>query len=285
METPPQAWGRLWKRLVRTSRCRNTPTGVGKTRVPPGLSTRQQKHPHRRGEDRLRGSHVLPCPETPPQAWGRLTSYPSCPCCRGNTPTGVGKTRPARVQPRGESKHPHRRGEDKASGWIIWRSRETPPQAWGRLQEELADAVIRRNTPTGVGKTSCASLIQKPVKKHPHRRGEDPGPVSPPQMTQETPPQAWGRPTGLMVMSAHSRNTPTGVGKTNRIDGNVGPFEKHPHRRGEDWPSLVSAALSRETPPQAWGRPLVLAPSVLDSGNTPTGVGKTQRWPSVSAFF
>ena len=172
-------------------------------------------------------------------------------------------------------KHPHRRGEDPPRACAATRRVETPPQAWGRQSERLDNLEEQRNTPTGVGKTPRGAGGRGNQKKHPHRRGEDPGPVSPPQMTQETPPQAWGRPTGLMVMSAHSRNTPTGVGKTRSKNGMLCAPWKHPHRRGEDGMISADAAIKEETPPQAWGRRTSAYNGKVYWRNTPTGVGKT----------
>ncbi len=50
-ETPPQAWGRPSKLDLREEHARNTPTGVGKTRIGLGSQAFRWKHPHRRGED------------------------------------------------------------------------------------------------------------------------------------------------------------------------------------------------------------------------------------------
>ena len=52
-------------------------------------------------------------------------------------------------------------------------SGETPPRAWGRLTTVVTKLYIHRNTPTGVGKTSCMSCIASALRKHPHGRGED----------------------------------------------------------------------------------------------------------------
>ena len=51
--------------------------------------------------------------------------------------------------------------------------------------------------------------------------------------------------------------------------------EKHPHGRGEDLLQAASPPLSLETPPRAWGRPLLDRDEPDNTRNTPTGVGKT----------
>ena len=111
-ETPPQAWGRLSRTVMKKSKIRNTPTGVGKTSGPPSPGGWAWKHPHRRGEDHRHPGRRPGGVETPPQAWGRPpgTLY-FAPSSR-NTPTGVGKTPSLTLHSGPPEKHPHRRGED-----------------------------------------------------------------------------------------------------------------------------------------------------------------------------
>ena len=49
----------------------NTPTGVGKTKIPAIDDDGDRKHPHGRGEDPLGCSPNVVAQETPPRAWGR----------------------------------------------------------------------------------------------------------------------------------------------------------------------------------------------------------------------
>ncbi|SMG63677.1 hypothetical protein BMETH_1841_0 [methanotrophic bacterial endosymbiont of Bathymodiolus sp.] len=51
---------------------------------------------------------------------------------------------------------------------------ETPPRAWGRLGNNINNAVRMGNTPTGVGKTYSNDQTPPTKRKHPHGRGEDP---------------------------------------------------------------------------------------------------------------
>ena len=71
----------------------------------------------------------------------------------GNTPTCVGKTRPAFVVTVRNWKHPHMRGEDVLRLPVKAIIIETPPHAWGRRERELPCGVGDGNTPTCVGKT------------------------------------------------------------------------------------------------------------------------------------
>ena len=172
-ETPPRAWGRPGKQHLRHSSLGNTPTGVGKTQIPTHARCFRQKHPHGRGEDSCPASGPPLAGETPPRAWGRLQSLLYLSPLIGNTPTGVGKTHPRRARRRTRRKHPHGRGEDKVCEDKSCISAETPPRAWGRLFRGHRDMVIRRNTPTGVGKTTGDIDPTISFEKHPHGRGED----------------------------------------------------------------------------------------------------------------
>ena len=111
----------------------------------------------------------------------------------GNTPTGVGKTPAARLPLQFGQKHPHGRGEDSGRIDIDAEDLETPPRAWGRLDQCLALRKLTRNTPTGVGKTMVVSSTSISNEKHPHGRGEDTEYLLLRKDGLETPPRAWGR--------------------------------------------------------------------------------------------
>ena len=91
-ETPPRAWGRLYHEVGRAAPVRNTPTCVGKTRIPLPNLVRLWKHPHVRGEDQRGRCARNYFAETPPRAWGRPSSALMPPPPGRNTPTCVGKT-------------------------------------------------------------------------------------------------------------------------------------------------------------------------------------------------
>ncbi len=73
IETPPRAWGRHTIKRFDGNYCRNTPTGVGTTRVALIAEILMEKHPHGRGEDTCLYPVQSYQPETPPRAWGRLS--------------------------------------------------------------------------------------------------------------------------------------------------------------------------------------------------------------------
>ena len=128
---------------------------------------------HGCGEDWLCACAQLVFEETPPRAWGRHGISPKGKGAKGNTPTGVGKTRCCPMWAGGNTKHPHRRGEDPCGRTRTQRSQETPPQAWGRLVAAVVRVAAHGNTPTGVGKTTRRNVLARRAWKHPHRRGED----------------------------------------------------------------------------------------------------------------
>ena len=71
IETPPRAWGRHALEEAVFAALGNTPTCVGKTIVNDNQELTGEKHPHVRGEDRLKPCAASREVETPPRAWGR----------------------------------------------------------------------------------------------------------------------------------------------------------------------------------------------------------------------
>ena len=131
-ETPPHAWGRLYRCASAHRRSGNTPTCVGKTRARDKRQKSTQKHPHMRGEDQGKLPFFLFFSETPPHAWGRPAAGQDRRAVHGNTPTCVGKTGNNVSEPVHEWKHPHMRGEDQKRSTPQASRVETPPHAWGR---------------------------------------------------------------------------------------------------------------------------------------------------------
>src|SRR5699024_2364528 len=106
-------------------------------------------------------------------------------------------------------KHPHGRGEDPVSSSPLPEISETPPRTWGRCLRNNKNETKQRNTPTDVGKIQGRIGPVRTDKKHPHGRGEDGAPRSPPRIEKETPPRTWGRCSGRASRHRMTRNTPT----------------------------------------------------------------------------
>ncbi len=153
METPPPMWGRPKAQIQATQPVENTPTHVGKTHLVYLMFLMIGKHPHPCGEDGLCGGFLYNYLETPPPMWGRLFLIRQEIILIRNTPTHVGKTISCSVKILWARKHPHPCGEDSFTKYCGNRWRETPPPMWGRLPWNPFKSIIRRNTPTHVGKT------------------------------------------------------------------------------------------------------------------------------------
>ncbi len=179
----------------------------------------------------------------------------SCSVLNLHPPAGVGKTTWKSHTIQAYRKHPHGRGEDGRRDHCRQLRTETPPRAWGRPVRSLTPTALRRNTPTGVGKTLSPHPRLPASQKHPHGRGEDYTATIQEVCARETPPRAWGRRRCKIKTFKVDRNTPTGVGKTMLCGLIIRRERKHPHGRGEDYIEKQS--------------------SYTNKGNTPTGVGKT----------
>ncbi len=166
---------------------------MGKTAAQRRRSSLEKKHPHGRGEDTSNGKSSKPRTETPPRAWGRPGVVKAWRNILRNTPTGVGKTQDAAQRIPRQRKHPHGRGEDSIMAQHAQACLETPPRAWGRPDAYSTLSTIRRNTPTGVGKTEDKEKRSRRNQKHPHGRGEDTAKPAFSVSFSETPPRAWGR--------------------------------------------------------------------------------------------
>ena len=153
LETPPRVWGRLARTSSNSISSRNTPTGVGKTTLLPSEDLFIEKHPHGCGEDSQATLSMVQPWETPPRVWGRPAYHFEMSPVNGNTPTGVGKTKPPLAGSRPQ--------------------RETPPRVWGRPNKIYHRSWSAGNTPTGVGKTHGQQNTLPLYRKHPHGCGED----------------------------------------------------------------------------------------------------------------
>ena len=137
---------------------RFTPTGVGKTRSAAAFGSPLKVHPHRCGENVLKNASATNANGSPPQVWGKQMSHRCLERAIRFTPTGVGKTIWRRgPYPKG-TVHPHRCGENVARRIRALAENGSPPQVWGKLHTAAPYDVIRRFTPTGVGKTSSGTL-------------------------------------------------------------------------------------------------------------------------------
>ena len=212
--TSPRAWGKL--RRVRDPACvrRNIPTGVRKTVSQRGEGYLVAEHPHGRGENHGVEALEQPLVGTSPRAWGkRWSSNVRC-RCRGNIPTGVGKTMRCPRSKKHWPEHPHGRGENmrRLAKYAVWSG--TSPRAWGKRRNQHRRAPRIRNIPTGVGKTGMDRHFTTFASEHPHGRGENPEVQHVVRDVNGTSPRAWGKRMPPATDLDPARNIPTGVGKT-----------------------------------------------------------------------
>ncbi len=272
--SPPRAWGRGHGHLERHRSLRFTPTCVGKGTpgVTPDAPT--AVHPHVRGEGSAGEEIGDGSFGSPPRAWGRAAILP-----------GRALTREV---------HPHVRGEGRSAPTPPACRRGSPPRAWGRAHRVRLATSIPRFTPTCVGKGPRRTVGHRHQAVHPHVRGEGDGAQgvtttwvgSPPRawgrvrekhivaLVSGSPPRAWGRGPTAPPWCSCSRFTPTCVGKGPKRSGSRRPRSVHPHVRGEGTVGRLAGAMTRGSPPRAWGRVQAGAPGPATGRFTPTCVGK-----------
>src|SRR5690606_37751062 len=130
--SPPRAWGRHQSERVLLVRFRFTPTRVGTTPSADTVRRRPSVHPHARGDD-LKSSHAKPSRVgSPPRAWGRQGQIAGISVDGWFTPTRVGTTFRASLDPARSSVHPHARGDDPYPDLVGVSRHGSPPRAWGR---------------------------------------------------------------------------------------------------------------------------------------------------------
>ena len=125
---------------------------------------------------------------------------------------------------------------------------------WGKEPPQLFHFRGCGNTPTRVGKRSSRSCSGYSRRKHPHACGEKSARIVTPLYLPETPPRVWGKGYRALSISQSPGNTPTRVGKRERVDRVRSAHEKHPHACGEKAAPIGPLSSRIETPPRVWGK-------------------------------
>src|SRR5205807_392651 len=146
---------------------------VGTTPIGSARLGRSTVHPHARGDDRTTLTQAALVTGPPPRAWGRRPVSPFQPRRHRSTPTRVGTTCSWPATCRGQTVHPHARGDDDRAPVIRGVLVGPPPRAWGRLRSICKWCWLRRSTPTRVGTTTLSLCPPGPRPVHPHARGDD----------------------------------------------------------------------------------------------------------------
>ncbi len=254
--SPPRLWGKPFERQRDPLIVRFTPTPVGKTPVARLNPSRRSVHPHACGENdpgcrtrnRTKGS--------PPRLWGKPESPVALRTVYRFTPTPVGKTAPENFFARLRAVHPHACGENIPLPIASSRSSGSPPRLWGKLPLGIGFCVLRRFTPTPVGKTHVHVGRAAAGRVHPHACGENilRAPIG--VFRSGSPPRLWGKPWLSRVPSWQRRFTPTPVGKTLSYPAAALQAEVHPHACGENDGERHSWSRTGGSPPRLWGKRL-----------------------------
>ena len=173
------------------------------------------------------------------------------------------------------AEHPHGRGEKRSSNLACSSAFGTSPRAWGEADEDVDDAPVARNIPTGVGRRPAG--VPRPFRRaeHPHGRGEKSACQVGMIAKNGTSPRAWGEGPAPALQDRPLRNIPTGVGRSIRPVQSRSSHAEHPHGRGEKQAGSARDTMSLGTSPRAWGEASLLGGWGLARRNIPTGVGRS----------
>ena len=263
--SPPRLWGKLARRAGDGRENRFTPTPVGKTgsRSPGIFGCRV--HPHACGENTDITDYVSSLDGSPPRLWGKPPRPWRHVLHDRFTPTPVGKT-PATDPPQQTCRvHPHACGENTSCFTCHPFFLGSPPRLWGKPDRIVRPCPCRRFTPTPVGKTARAVVVET--------------------ASSGSPPRLWGKQNDVGVVAPRPRFTPTPVGKTVSEQNEVAKFSVHPHACGENsmFPSRHSDTAG--SPPRLWGKQKCAKVIAQPVGFTPTPVGKTLALRGVATIL
>ena len=151
----------------------------------------------------------------------------------------------------------------------------SPPQVRGKRAWELPIFAEDRITPAGAGKTFALLNVTDCAWDHPRRCGENRTPRLLKTLCWGSPPQVRGKLFYKSKLSAASRITPAGAGKTGFYRQPIWKAADHPRRCGENQHRDKYRVLRTGSPPQVRGKPFE---KLMNGGNnriTPAGAGKT----------
>ncbi len=150
--SPPHAWGKYSGIGIIDGADRFTPTCVGKISSDPDARCQPAVHPHMRGENVLSIKLIALLLGSPPHAWGKCVYYVHTLIIYRFTPTCVGKIGYRSQSLSQPPVHPHMRGENFPSTVSSRTEPGSPPHAWGKYRSIHCVMIVRRFTPTCVGK-------------------------------------------------------------------------------------------------------------------------------------
>ena len=130
----------------------------------------------------------------------------------------------------------------------------SPPHAWGQFFYVYLLTFIHRLTPTCVGTINPSCRIPRPVKAHPHMRGDNYANRLARDRMSGSPPHAWGQWGFDSPRRFKGGLTPTCVGTIPSWQSLFSCCQAHPHMRGDNLVIVVNMRCISGSPPHAWGQ-------------------------------
>ena len=273
--SPPQVRGKpFYPQSIRTGKG-ITPAGAGKTEIRPVDFFVKSDHPRRCGENSFEGASLQSASGSPPQVRGKRCGAASGVRRDRITPAGAGKTLDSIAFRQLKRDHPRRCGENDASWIDDEKIQGSPPQVRGKPFGGNYKKIRARITPAGAGKTTRHRRSHRRSRDHPRRCGENMMSSARPMSNLGSPPQVRGKQTLLGSSTSETGITPAGAGKTRTSPNLYGSTEDHPRRCGENFRGFFRVSAERGSPPQVRGKLTQSSMSILHTGITPAGAGKT----------
>ena len=213
---------------------RITPAGAGKTGNSGCISSKNEDHPRRCGENLHRACYPKACAGSPPQVRGKPAFTSENGLYSRITPAGAGKTSVCGSTCIFSWDHPRRCGENHNSACRMHRPQGSPPQVRGKRKKELPVDLNPRITPAGAGKTHIIPMPTLDNQDHPRRCGENIIMDSPNLRNAGSPPQVRGKLRIHTEFTVKRRITPAGAGKTCSFLFVECVYKDHPRRCGEN---------------------------------------------------
>ena len=152
-----------------------------------------------------------------------------------NIPAYAGKTTTAGMVSMPAAEHPRVCGENVIPTSERPELMGTSPRMRGKPDDDVIEAVQKRNIPAYAGKTIVLRLGRRPAPEHPRVCGENLPRYRPRGVPAGTSPRMRGKPMRKPRPIIAWRNIPAYAGKTSRVVGFGRRAPEHPRVCGENW--------------------------------------------------
>ena len=152
-----------------------------------------------------------------------------------NIPAYAGKTTTAGMVSMPAAEHPRVCGENVIPTSERPELMGTSPRMRGKPDDDVIEAVQKRNIPAYAGKTIVLRLGRRPAPEHPRVCGENDEAFKLANADGGTSPRMRGKRGGAISRILLERNIPAYAGKTSRVVGFGRRAPEHPRVCGENW--------------------------------------------------